>query len=120
MRDAARLAQLVRLLGTDKDGERLAAVAAMDRALRAGGHDWHDLADAVERGWQARKSEPIALRDWQSVSQTCLAQGARRLSPSELDFLRSMMMRPTEPTGRQSRWLDAICMSLGIDRRAAA
>jgi len=117
---AARLARLIRLLATDRDGERLGAVAALDRALRAGGHDWHDLADAVERGWQARKSEPIELSDWQSVAQACLAHGASRLSASELDFLRSMMMRPTEPTGRQSRWLGAICMSLGVEWRAAA
>jgi len=51
MPSAGRLAQLVRLLASDREGERMAAVAAIGRALKGEGHDWHDLAAAVERGW---------------------------------------------------------------------
>ena len=90
MPDAARLAQLVRILGTDRDGERLAAVAAIDRALKDAGHDWHTLADAVERGWQitgaktrTRLAECMADR----LLATCLMRGGDRLSASESDFL---------------------------------
>jgi hypothetical protein len=48
--DTDKLGKLIRLLGSDKDGEVLAAVGALRRALRADGRDLHDLADAVALG----------------------------------------------------------------------
>jgi hypothetical protein len=45
-----KIGKLIRLLGSDKDGEVLAAVGALRRALRADGRDLHDLADAVALG----------------------------------------------------------------------
>jgi len=123
MPDAARLAQLVRLLASDKDGERLAAVAAIDRALKTDGLDFHDLAAAVERGWlglQRPKSDGAELKPWQAVAQACLFRGGGRLTATEMDFCRSMVMWPGEPSDRQQRWLSAIALSLGIEARAAA
>lgn len=40
-----RLQKLVRLLSSDKEGEVLAAVSAMDRILEAAGLDFHTFAD---------------------------------------------------------------------------
>jgi hypothetical protein len=40
---------LIRLLVTDQDGERMAAVAAIERTLRSAGLDFHALADQLER-----------------------------------------------------------------------
>ena len=122
MNAAARLARLVRLLATDRDGERLAAVAALGRTLKAAGHDWHDLADAVERGWKAAGAtrEPAILRPWQATARDCLVGGSTRLTAAELDFLRTITMLPSEPSERQARWLDAIALSLGIAGKAAA
>ncbi len=88
MHDTTRLSQLIRLLGSDRDGERLAAVAAIDRSLRAAGFDWHTLADAIERGWQAEPQPKAAEpKPWQAVAMDCLCRGANRLSAAELDFL---------------------------------
>ena len=42
------LAKLIRLLASDVDGEVLAAVRALGRALKASGSDFHDLAGLVE------------------------------------------------------------------------
>jgi hypothetical protein len=42
---APRVGQLVHLVGSDRDGEVMAAVRAFDRTLRQAGHDWHYLAD---------------------------------------------------------------------------
>ena len=42
------LAKLIRLLASDVDGEVLAAVRALGRALKASGCDFHDLASIVE------------------------------------------------------------------------
>jgi hypothetical protein len=43
-----KLGKLVALLSSDKDGERLAAIAAIDRTLQSAGLDFHDLARAVD------------------------------------------------------------------------
>jgi hypothetical protein len=45
---ANRLATLIRLLSSDKDGEVLAAARAMVRTLKAKGVDIHALAECVE------------------------------------------------------------------------
>ena len=68
--DVDRIAKLVRLLGSDKAGEVVAAVGALKRTLAAGGLDLHDLADAVEVGLRPAPKERVlgppdpALDDW--------------------------------------------------------
>jgi hypothetical protein len=44
-----KLAKLLPLLGSDKDGEVVATAKAIQRTLQSGGADWHDLAGAVQR-----------------------------------------------------------------------
>ena len=46
---AARVAKFVPTLSSDKAGEVVAAAAAIGRALKAGGADWHDLAEHLKR-----------------------------------------------------------------------
>jgi hypothetical protein len=53
------VAKLIRLLASDVDGEVLAAVRALGRALKASGGDFHDLASIVE----APSPAPSARRD---------------------------------------------------------
>jgi hypothetical protein len=43
-----KLANLVRRLGSDSDGEVVATVYAIRRVLKADGHDLHDLAKIVQ------------------------------------------------------------------------
>jgi hypothetical protein len=45
---AGKLGSLIRLFGSDKEGEVLAAIHALARTLRARGADFHVLADRVE------------------------------------------------------------------------
>jgi hypothetical protein len=45
----ALLGKLIRMLSSDKPGEVVAAAAAINRSLRAGGRDIHDLASAVDQ-----------------------------------------------------------------------
>jgi len=45
---ASRLAKSIRLLASDKEGEVLAAVAAIKRVLLGIGADIHDVADRIE------------------------------------------------------------------------
>jgi hypothetical protein len=42
-----RLGKLLLMLSSSHDGERAAAAAAIDRALRANGLSWHDLVGAI-------------------------------------------------------------------------
>lgn len=117
---AGRLAQLIRLLGSDKDGEVVAAARAIGRVLESAGRHWHDLAEAVEAAGEARviryaaprRPPPPALAEWQRLAMCCLRQAGGRLTAGELDFLRSMAHLPHEPSARQWRWLDAIALSL--------
>ncbi|MGB0748170.1 MAG: hypothetical protein ACPGO3_05450 [Magnetospiraceae bacterium] len=44
---AQRLQKLIAMLSSDRDGEVLAAVSAIDRALDGAGATWHDLAATV-------------------------------------------------------------------------
>ena len=44
-----KLAMCLRLLGSDQDGEVVAAVRALKRMLRSSGEDFHDLAARVEK-----------------------------------------------------------------------
>jgi hypothetical protein len=54
--DTSKVAKLVRLLGSDKDGEILAAVPALRRTLGVAGIDLHGLADAITVGLEPRRA----------------------------------------------------------------
>lgn len=113
---ATRLSKLVPLLGSPVDGEALGAARAIDRALKAGKLDWHDMAADCERGWTVpgavigQQSAP--LKEWQSIARDCLFQGGGILNSSEADFLRNIAARHNEPSEKQWRWLDAIAAAL--------
>jgi hypothetical protein len=51
---STKLASVVRLLGSDKQGERDAAVLAMQRLMETSGMDWNDLAHAIENKLSGR------------------------------------------------------------------
>src|SRR5262245_38313276 len=46
--DPAKIAKLVRMLGSDNDGEVVASARAIGRMLEASSLDFNDLGDAVE------------------------------------------------------------------------
>jgi hypothetical protein len=102
-----KLAKLVRLLSSDKDGEVLAAAAAIRRTLAAEGSDIHALADALCR----RPPPPPAPRedDWHSMACECQAH-SERLSEREQGFVDDMVEWTAfrEPTEKQQAWLLSI------------
>lgn len=51
---APKLDPLIRRLGTNHDGEKLATLAALERTLATARADFHDLADAVVAGVKPR------------------------------------------------------------------
>jgi hypothetical protein len=61
--DAKKLAKLLRLLASDKDGEVLAAVEAIKRTLDLADLDFHDLADVVTAGFK-KPEKQRTLAKW--------------------------------------------------------
>ncbi len=63
-----RLAKLFRLLASDKDGEVLAAVRAIQRVLKVTGKDWNYVSEAMEtfdtihRKSQRPESDPWCVK----------------------------------------------------------
>lgn len=135
----AKLAKVLPRLATDSDGEVIATVAAVKRVLASGGHDIHDLTEALTAPppppivvWreapQPRQSNPFSRRPhhwrdgldpnrrWTSLVLRCrLAPG--RLSPWETTFLDSLKGRLDRGgilTERQRDRLLEIAAKLGL------
>jgi hypothetical protein len=62
--DTKKVGKLVRLLSSDRDGEVIAAVAAIKRALDIADLDLHDLARAVADGFEKPKPQKRAPAKW--------------------------------------------------------
>jgi hypothetical protein len=96
------LGKLIPLLASNHDGEVVATVRAIGRALKSGGCDWHDLA--------ARFRTPvtqISHADWQRDVRFCF-ENADLLNERELDFITNIARGPRTPTVRQLEWLHNI------------
>jgi hypothetical protein len=138
-----KLAKLMRLLASDKDGEVLAAVQALKRTLNGSGADIHDLAARVTGGGKLTNSEMQKIYDaayeagkndaavstgfnsvdstqsWHEMALYCAANiNSPRLFPSERDFINDMVRwtERKEPTTKQGDWLHKIYMRLGRRR----
>src|SRR5262249_51209541 len=102
------IGKLLRLLGSDKDGEVVASARALRRVLQGAGLDLHDLARMVEGSDE---------REWRKMVRHCRSKGDR-LSAKERDFVDSLMRWRGKPTERQLIWLTAI--SERLREKAAA
>jgi hypothetical protein len=102
----ARLAKLVRMLSSDKDGEVLAAVAAIHRVLQEQGADFHALAAAVERSTLVPQRDDDA-RSWRATCEWC-CDHVEHLNDLEADLVFSLKRWRGQPTEKQMNWLDAI------------
>lgn len=117
----SRAGQLVRLMGSDRDGEALNACRALGRLLETHNVDWHWLADIAERNLPTAKPVQVAQvsarPEWQTRAENLLRLAAGTLTKAEIHFL-GQMTKWTFPTERQLRWLGAIEQAL-TGRRAA-
>lgn len=123
---APRLGKLIRLFGSDRDGEVLGAVRAADRTLKGVGLDWHSVADAIER-----KPEVVVVvvgrepdhepETWLQVARWCRDHDNGRLSAKGRSFVLDMARRLVcggRPSEKQANWLRAIYANLrkGLDQ----
>lgn len=116
---APKLAKLIPLLSSDKDGEVVATARAIERTLRAEGFDWHDLASVVTREPEMRiiyiKPPEREPKDWCELARWCRDHDDDRLNAKERGFVADMASRLVcggEPSERQAAWLRAIYAKL--------
>jgi hypothetical protein len=108
---APKIARLLRLLASDKDGEVVATVAALRRVLDSAHLDLHDLAVIVEF-CARREAPPIAPTiaddlDVREMIRRCYER-TDLLTKRELAFICSMARWRGQPTERQMVWLSAL------------
>ena len=82
-------------------------------ALRSAGCDFHDLANAIERGEAIRRDERHEPPDddWRNLAHWCRDRG-ERLSELEADFIAEMCDWIGEPSAKQVASLQAIANKL--------
>lgn len=117
---ASGIGALVRLLGSNRPGEVMAAASALVRTLGDAGADLHVLADAVGRGLQHRAKPLLADRGHRTPPRlSALAHAGWRhnleSTKREHDFIANTV-RFRHPSTRQPAWLIAIANRLGVAR----
>jgi hypothetical protein len=102
---ADRLAKLLGMLGSDRDGEVINAARAANKLVRSSGLTWFDVIASPTRlsdGWHE-----CGFADWRDAVSFCF-DSSYRLSVRERDFIRSMQHWRGAPTEKQLGWLLAI------------
>jgi hypothetical protein len=105
-----KLAKLLRLLTSDKDGEALAATAAIKRTLAAENSDIHEFVDSLCRPQPKQAARPPPREvDAHYMALACRARGDR-LSQREQEFVSDMIEWTAlrAPSEKQQAWLAAI------------
>jgi hypothetical protein len=120
-----KIQKLIRLLSSPNDGEVVATVHALMRALKADGTDIHALAERISAHKQhaggrasAAASPANAAPSHLAMARAILRMEHGRLSPKQRDFVVAMVSwcALREPTERQAQWLHAIYCKIGRPR----
>ena len=117
---APMVGKLLRLLGSDKDGEIVASVHALRRVLAAAGLTLHDLAGAIElppEPVEGSHQQSDVADAWRIMARTC-AQHAYALSDRERTFVLTMTRWCGRPSRKQLDWL--VSISERVRRETAA
>jgi hypothetical protein len=112
---APKLAKLIPMLGSDRDGEALATVRAIERTLKAAGLDFHALAAAVEhedaQPVRHDTDDPypdIARGELRQMAEFLYRECRYTLTVKEQQFINSMTYKLAaglDPTPRQKKWI---------------
>lgn len=100
-----KLEKLIPRLGTDADGEIIATVRAIGRALQSNGCDWHDLAAAVKG--EARPPRRKPSNELHRMALWLMQNALDQLSDHSRDFVATMALKLArqKPTAKQERYL---------------
>jgi len=120
-----RVALLIPRLASDFDGEVVATVKAIGRALTGERRDWHWLADIIREPGQAdpapsqkRAPQPkrtTPMSDWRKVLRHCELYGIGCLSERDIEFVSTIARsKPKYLSPAQQEWLGDIAARLGM------
>jgi hypothetical protein len=138
-----RIAMTIRMMASDKDGDKLAAVCALGRVLESAGTDFNGLAHGIEnnlgKGAELEKAKMKQIWDtavqhtenrlhgaddfisadgkptWQSVALYC-QRNKHRLDTKHHDFIDKVAAQTVygrEPTERMHKYLFSLFLRLG-------
>jgi hypothetical protein len=112
-----KLGKLLPMLSSNRDGEVLATVSAIGRALKSVGCDWHDRTKAITAppaatsdGWSHRGHDRDHGDDkggWRAMHAYCWSR-VDQLSAREVDFMTTLNRWKGNPTKKQFSWLRSI------------
>jgi hypothetical protein len=111
-----KLDPLIRRLSTDKDGEVVACVRAIERQLHKAGLTFHDLADRLTAPEPAAEDDALPVfSDYAAAVEWLLATDCGDFSAREIDFLESKrgILRKWSPRPKQAAWLRSLVAKLG-------
>src|SRR5271165_3861258 len=96
------------MLGSDKDGEALAAARAIGRTLKSVNSDFHELAARIEKTTPVVASTDGISPYWAQDAAIDVLDSGMPLSAREREFLSHMTKWSGRPTERQAAWLKAL------------
>ena len=124
-----KLGKLLPMLSSSHNGERVGAVAAIERVLRSNGFDWHDLTGLITSPPAGAPSPPprqphpasseddlgVSMLDHELVSLVEALRAARRFTARSEEFLDSMLERAgrfdvVHLSPKQKRWLEDLAL----------
>ena len=114
-----KVAKLLPLLSSDRDGERVGTVAAIDRVLKSEKLDWHDLAAQITAEPAVQMPDEIDSDDLIDLIEEIRASGVTFSTSSET-FLNSLLGRAHTYdavflSAKQQRWLANLAAKAGVE-----
>jgi hypothetical protein len=104
---AARLVQLLGMLGSTYAGERATAGLKADELVKEAGLTWADVIRISGRAGLKHRHDHYESCDWHEMQDTCLRH-ADGLTQREYDFVTDLDRWHGQLTERQLKWLIAI------------
>jgi hypothetical protein len=111
-----KVAAIIPRLGSDQDGEIIAAAKALERTLASANQGFTDLADAISP--QPVVTTPLKkpATDWKQAARWCAVYGVGVLTNRELEFVDDLAASKGFRTlsMRQDAWLASILSKLSM------
>ena len=125
-----KLGKLMPLRSSNQDGERVGAVAAIERVLKSNGFDWHDLTGLITAPPAGAPAPPpprqprptnteddigMSMLDHELIGLVEALRAARRFTARSEEFLDSMLERArrfdmVHLSPKQKRWLEDLAL----------
>jgi hypothetical protein len=114
-----KIAKLLPLLSSDRDGERVGTVAAIDRVLKSEKFDWYDLAARITAEPVVQMPDEIDSDKLIELIEAIRDSGVNFSTSSE-GFLSSLLGRAHTYervlfSSKQRRWLADLAAKAGVE-----